>query len=82
MNVALEQAINRHEFRVVDATAHISDLNLALFASDVFKGRPLDKYCSGVSVDQALRTLAYSSVLRELRRREEAAALEDEAAGA
>jgi hypothetical protein len=78
MNPSLEHKIKSNEADIADALSHIPSPELAFFAIDVAKGKRLDDYCRGVTPDMVLRVLAYGQILRELNRRDEVFALEDD----
>lgn len=81
MNAQLEHSIKTREFELFALLQHIPTTDLSLFALDCDKGRPLEHYCNGVSVDRLLRTLGGITILRELARRQDLEELEDEATG-
>ena len=83
MNFAqLDAHVNSLDATAAEAMAHFPDHRLLEFSIELAAGEPLEKFCSGITVDQLLRALAFPSIYREMRRRVEVAALEDEATGA
>ena len=82
MNFAqLEAHVSDLDARAADAMAHFPNYRLMEFAVELAADQPLEKFCNGITVDQMLRALAFPSIYREMRRRVEVAALEDEATG-
>jgi hypothetical protein len=67
------------EMRAADYFRDIDTEKLVAFAGDVMTGEPLDAWVFNGSVDELLRALSYATLVREICRREEIAALEDEA---
>lgn len=75
--MSINHISNSTAARTADYLAHVSDQQLAAFAADVLTGRPLEKYIIAGTVEQLLRALSYSTIIKELQRRAEVAELEE-----
>jgi hypothetical protein len=80
--VQLDAAVNDLDARAAEAMEHFPYHRLMEFAVELAAGEPLEKFCNGITVEELLRGLAFPTIYREMRRRAEVAALEDEATGA
>lgn len=80
MSAAIEHVANDATQRAVDYLSHVSDNKLFSFATDVLAGMPLEQYMVAGTVEELLRGLAYSTIVRELHRRAEVRELENSVA--
>ena len=78
--VTTEVALNNLAANVADSMAHVGDLELLDMAFSIREGKPLGKYVTGgLTVERFLRGLAFSTCIREIHRRTEVEALENDA---
>ena len=65
------------ESRAAEYFNHVPDDAMIRFAADVMDGTDISGWISQGTSDELLRALAYATLMREVYRREEIAALED-----